>query len=375
MNWGAELSSWGFLSPIFAGLFASRINSEDLTWINNFRKINELSRKHFSLPAAGMISALNVTGYGSRCLRARGHASRRTLKGGTMSKAAPKTARGPSRKELESNAREKAREEARRAVEAARQKQAAGQGISKKELQALKERDEIISQYMPYATSIASRVCQSLSAAVDYEEVVCNARLGLLEAAKRFDEAKDVDFRTFAYYRIKGAIYDGLRRSGWLPRTLYAKIKFEEAANEYLQNKSLHGGSTVANRSSAFEGDDGAVAETVNSLASIYIISLDASDEVDVEDTGSIDIAQRTEFMQVRRHMRDAIGTLPEKEKQLIMMYYFQNRTLEEVGTRMGLSKSWTSRLHARALSLLFKRIRARSASGEECEDGGGEKE
>jgi len=292
-----------------------------------------------------------------------------------MAKAALKGARRPGRAELEARAREKAKEAAARAAEEARLKaKAAGQRLSKGEIERLKARDELINQYMPYAASIANRVCQSLSSAVDYEEVLCNARLGLLEAAKRFDEAHDVDFKTFAYYRIKGAIYDGLRRSGWLPRTLYAKIKFEEAANEYLQNKSLHGGGSVATKSSIFEPDDeAAIAETVNSLASIYIISLDASEDIDVEDTNATNIEQRTEFMQIRKHMRDAIGTLPEKEKMLIMMYYFQNRTLEEVGQKLGLSKSWTSRLHARALSLLFKRIRNRSMA--KPHNGGGEEE
>ncbi|MFA4873727.1 MAG: sigma-70 family RNA polymerase sigma factor [bacterium] len=277
-----------------------------------------------------------------------------------MAKIAFKDAKKPARKELESVAREKAREEAKRAAEGAKKRSADGTQLTKKEVDALKTRDDLISQYMPYAASIASRVCQSLSSAVDYEEVLCNARLGLLEAAKRYDDCQEVDFRTFAYYRIKGAIYDGLRRSGWLPRTLYAKIKFEEAANEYLQNRSLNSAATPVPRST-HDVEENSVAETVNSLASIYIISLDANEDLDVEDTNTASIEQRTEFLQVRRHMRDAIGTLPEKEKQLIMMYYFQNRTLEEVGEKLGLSKSWTSRLHARALSLLFKRIRNRA--------------
>lgn len=275
-----------------------------------------------------------------------------------MSKAVIKGVKKPTRQDLELRAREKAKAEAIRAAELARARQEGAPKLSKKEIEALKVRDDIINQYMPYASSIASRVCQSLSSAVDYEEVLCNARLGLLEAAKRFDNSQDVDFKTFAYYRIKGAIYDGLRRSGWLPRTLYAKIKFEEAANEFLQNRSLNNAPV---KSTAYDTEENAVTETVNSLASIYIISLDASEDLDVEDTASGNIEQRTEFMQVRRHMRDAIGSLPEKEKQLVMMYYFQNRTLEEVGERLGLSKSWTSRLHARALALLFKRIRGRA--------------
>ncbi len=278
-------------------------------------------------------------------------------KGGAMVKQALTQRAKPGKKDLETVARQKAREEAVLAAHDAK-----GSSVSelRKEAAALKARDDLISQYMPYAASISSRVCQSLSSAVDYEEVLCNARLGLLEAAKRFDESQDVDFRTFAYYRIKGAIYDGLRRSGWLPRTLYAKIKFEEAANEYLQNRALNSAATPVPRSQ-HDPEENSIAETVNSLASIYIISLDASEDLDVEDTDSATVEQRTEFMQVRRHMRDAIGTLPEKEKQLIMMYYFQNRTLEEVGAKLGLSKSWTSRLHARALALLFKRIRNRA--------------
>ncbi len=257
------------------------------------------------------------------------------------------------RKKLEAKARSKARKIAGGAVKRAAKKPRRKATVAKKELEALRKRDELISQYMPYAASIASRVCQSLSSAVDYEEVLCNARLGLLEAARRFDESHEVDFRTFAYYRIKGAIYDGLRRSGWLPRTLYAKIKFEEAANEYLQNRSLRGAQDIVK-----EHDDGAVAETVNSLASIYIISLDAAEDLEIEDTDATNVEQRTEFLQIRQYMRDAISSLPEKEKQLVKMYYFQNKTLEEIGDRLGLSKSWTSRLHARALELLFKRIR-----------------
>jgi RNA polymerase sigma factor for flagellar operon FliA len=260
-----------------------------------------------------------------------------------------------SRIELETRARLKAKDEARRATEEVRKTHGQPK-LTKAEIVALKKRDELIEQYMPYAASIAGRVCQTLSSAVDYEDVLCNARLGLLEAAKRYDEAENVDFRTFAYYRIKGAIYDGLRRSGWLPRTLYAKLKFEEAANEYLQHKS-----TSAVKSVDFNAEDEAT-ETVNTLASIYIISLDASDDIDIADDNNVDVEQKSEFAEVRHYMRDAIGTLPEKEKQLVKMYYFQNKTLEEIGDKLNLSKSWTSRLHARALSLLFKRIKQKAS-------------
>jgi RNA polymerase sigma factor FliA len=219
-----------------------------------------------------------------------------------------------------------------------------------------RQQHELVKQYFPYATSIANRVAQSLSSDVDYDDVLCNARLGLLEAAQRFDSTQDVDFRTFAYYRIKGAIYDGLRKSGWIPRSLYTKLKFEEAANDYMRQKSIQQSSDGSGGK-----DDTVVTQTVNSLASIYVISLDANEDLEVEDENHVDLEQRAALEQVRHHMRDAISALPTKEKQLIMMYYFQNRTLEEAGKRLGLSKSWTSRLHARALEMLMKHIKHRT--------------
>lgn len=235
--------------------------------------------------------------------------------------------------------------------------------LTKKELEDLKKRDELIAQHMPYAASIASRVYQTISTVVEYDEVLCTARLGLLEAAKRYDIGVGVDFKTFAYYRIKGAIYDGLRKAGWIPRTLYAKIKFEEAANDYLQFMSDHADSRTATP------PDEVVAETVNSLASIYIISLDSSDEIDIEDKTTPSLESGAQFRQIRRHMRDAINSLPPIEKKLVKMYYFQNKTLEEVGEELNLSKSWTSRLHARALSLLLKKVKVEASDDENGEE------
>lgn len=224
----------------------------------------------------------------------------------------------------------------------------------KEEAAALLNRDRLIEQYLPYASSIANKVAQSLSNDADIEEIICNARLGLLEAAKRFDPKFNVDFKTFAYYRIRGAVYDGLRKTGWIPRSLYSKIKFEQAANEYLQTMAERSPGKKANA----DEEVGEIYDTVNSLASIYIISIDATEEtMEIEDKKANDIEQKAEFQKIKEFMRQAIEELPEKERKLIKMYYFQNKTLEEAGKKLGLSKSWTSRLHARALGLLFKKI------------------
>ncbi len=218
------------------------------------------------------------------------------------------------------------------------------------------ERDALIEQYLPFATSIANKVARSISADVDYEDVLCNARLGLLEAARRYDSRFHVDFKTFAYYRIKGAVYDGLRKTGWVPRSLYSRIKFEQAANDYMQSISEKITDNIDKVQSSVEQ----MYETVNSLASIYVMSIDGMEDFEVEDKNAkAEMEHKVEFQKVKEKMRDAIEALPDKERKLIKMYYFQNRTLQEIGNKLGLSKSWVSRLHAKSLELLFKQLNA----------------
>jgi RNA polymerase sigma factor for flagellar operon FliA len=215
-------------------------------------------------------------------------------------------------------------------------------------------RDALIKKYLPYANSIAVKLARTFPDDVDKDEVICNARLGLLEAAKRYNPSYNVDFKTFSYYRIKGAIYDGLRKTGWIPRSLYSKIKFEQAANEYLESNAAFGG-TKAN---FLQKELREVCETVNSVASIYVMSIEGIEDFELEDTeAKRDIENRAEFQKVKEKMCDAIEALPDKERKLIKMYYFQNKTMEEIGEQLELSKSWTSRLHARGLELLFKKV------------------
>lgn len=220
-----------------------------------------------------------------------------------------------------------------------------------RELSGEERIEALVEQYLPYATSIATKVVKTLSNDVDFDEVLCNGRLGLLEAAQRFDEKFGVDFKTFAYYRIRGAIYDGLRKTGWLPRSLYSKIKFEQAANDYLESK-------YGPNYGEFERELHDLSDSVNSVASVYVMSMDSEEDFEVEDTDARkEIEHRAEFQKIKEHVCDAIESLPDKERKLIKMYYFQNKTLEEIGQQLGLSKSWTSRLHARSLEMLFKKI------------------
>lgn len=217
------------------------------------------------------------------------------------------------------------------------------------------EVDQLIEQYLPFATSIANKVSRALNTGRDcFDDIICNARLGLLEAARRFDTKHKVDFKTFAYYRIKGAIYDGLRKTGWIPRSLYSKLKIEEASNDCLKTIS----DRIQESSAGAKANVDAIYDTVNNLTSVYVMSIDGLEDFELEDKqASKDIEHKAEFQKVKVQMKDAIDSLPDKERKLVKMYYFQNMTLQEIGDKLKLSKSWTSRLHARALDTLFKKM------------------
>src|SRR5918996_868680 len=108
-------------------------------------------------------------------------------------------------------------------------------------------KEELIEQYTPLVRSIAYQIKQRLRVPLEMDELVQEGRIGLMEAADRFDSKLGVSFKTFAYYRIKGAMYDGLRKMDVITRRKNPKVQFEAAATEFLADEALRG-STEARR-------------------------------------------------------------------------------------------------------------------------------
>lgn len=205
-----------------------------------------------------------------------------------------------------------------------------------------------IENHLPLVRKIAADVRRSLGPSVDYDDLVSYGTRGLLEAQQRFDARRGVAFSTFAYYRIRGAIYDGVREMGWRPRSRAQRqqVRFEEGANLALQQASADGPSWEP------KGEAAAVEQTIAQVAAVYMVSLQAEGAPEPADSspGAVDrLEAATEQALVRR----AVPLLPEKERRLVEMMYFEEKTLTAAGAELGLSKSWSSRLHARALQLL----------------------
>ncbi|MBN1960462.1 MAG: sigma-70 family RNA polymerase sigma factor [Deltaproteobacteria bacterium] len=215
----------------------------------------------------------------------------------------------------------------------------------------------LTEKYIPYVRSIAGKIKKSVSKEIEYEDLVEYGMIGLLEAADRFDEKHGVQFMTFAYYRIRGAIYDGLRGMGWMSRTEYAKARLEIHANEFLSetaNSEYESNETLENN---FENAVKNLADVVQSLAVVYISSLDSTTNLQLKDDETKVPEAKFGLEQVRSLVRQSITKLDVQEKQLLELYYYKDMSLEEVGEILGLSKSWVSRLHARAVNKLHRML------------------
>jgi RNA polymerase sigma factor for flagellar operon FliA len=219
---------------------------------------------------------------------------------------------------------------------------------------AAREKRGLIENHLALVHAIARKVKKTLSASIDFEDLVGYGSKGLVEAAERFDPTQGVTFSTFAYYRIRGAMFDGLRTMGWYSRSDYARYRAEERANELLQ---AHAERDAAERGAAARQPAGASraaegpADTAATLASIgQILS-----EVAAVHITSLDAAARIadESLPAPDAVIDTGQKLPARERELMDLYYYGGKNLEEAGESMGLSKSWACRLHARAIQLL----------------------
>jgi RNA polymerase sigma factor for flagellar operon FliA len=141
---------------------------------------------------------------------------------------------------------------------------------------------------------------------------------------------------------------------GWMSRSEYAKARFEERANEYLAEVAAAEEAGEKPPENPFESAVQDLAQAVQGLAAVYLTSLDGTEGLQVEDkkAGAEEVLG---LEQARGLVRETIKKLNDQERQLLEMYYYKEMSLQEVGEKLGLSKSWTSRLHARVIEKLHR--------------------
>jgi RNA polymerase sigma factor FliA len=217
------------------------------------------------------------------------------------------------------------------------------------------ERDWLIEKHKPMVLHLAKKISQSLPFSPDFEDLVAYGQLGLVEASERFDATRGNSFGTFAFYRIKGAIYDGLREMGAISRS--RSFRFAANANDLLMTEA---DDTTYNAGAATVDDEvKAVEKLVDSLIPIYFLSLDAEGAMEVRDDAAFTAAD-FEQQDLLESVKKVLEEIEPEESEMLRKIYFQHVSMTDLAAQMGVTKSWVSRLHARAIKHLQAALKKR---------------
>jgi RNA polymerase sigma factor for flagellar operon FliA len=228
-------------------------------------------------------------------------------------------------------------------------------------------RDRLILTYAPLVKYVAGRLGSGLPAHVDEGDLVSYGLLGLIKAIERYDPDRDIKFETYAIARIRGAIIDELRALDWVPRSVRSRARQIERAIAELEAKL--GRAPTDEEIAAKIGIT--LDELEESLTDISRSSIAALDELwsvsgegdqvslldTIEDPGSVRPAEVFDEAEVKEALADAISRLPEREKLVVTLYYYEELTLREIGEVLGVTESRVSQLHTKAVLRLKSRI------------------
>lgn len=211
--------------------------------------------------------------------------------------------------------------------------------------------DDFVREYEGLVRSIALRVRSEMDLSCDLEDLVSAGFLGLIEARSRFDATRGVLFATFAYYRVRGACIDSVRKMAYLPRRAHQARKLAEAADAVLENLSEDRAATPSAKVDV-EATVQAIDDVLAKLAASYVIEAVGAEEAQVEKPDD-QLIRATDS----RRVRQVILELPEREQRVVREFYFEGRPLDDIAKDLGISKSWASRIHTKALGIVRTRL------------------
>jgi len=233
-------------------------------------------------------------------------------------------------------------------------------------------RDRLIVNYAPLVKYVAGRLGSGLPAHVEEADLVSYGLLGLMSAIDRYDPERDIKFETYAIARIRGSIIDELRTLDWVPRSVRSRAREIERAIRDLESKLAR-----APTDEEIAGKVGITTrELEDSLIDISRTSIAALDELwstssegdqvslldTLEDPESIKPAEALDETEMREALAEAIDRLPEREKLVVTLYYYEELTLREIGEVLGVTESRVSQLHTKAILRLRSRLHSAAA-------------
>lgn len=229
-------------------------------------------------------------------------------------------------------------------------------------------RDKLILSYSPLVKYVASRIAINLPQNVEQQDLISYGFFGLIDAIDKFQPDRKVKFETYAISRIRGAIIDELRSLDWLPRSLRSKSK--EIEKSYIKLEAqLRRSPTDEELATELDITKEELNDLLTKLSYSSIIALDELNPVrgeksfetslinTVEDTSENDPATTSEFHEIKEIIAKTILGLPEKERIVISLYYYEGLMMREIGTILGVTESRASQLHTKAILYLKAKL------------------
>jgi RNA polymerase sigma factor for flagellar operon FliA len=227
-------------------------------------------------------------------------------------------------------------------------------------------KDELLKRFAPLVRHVVERVASTLPRNVDHEDLYSAGVLGLLDAHAKFDTRKGVKFETYAVWRIKGAVLDQLRALDWVSRSMRRKARNLDGVTRRLDQKLGRAASEdeVAREMKMSRSD---FYRLLDHVRGAVLVSLDESRSGEdqepstladhLPDPNAVDIEARLEEHQVRLVILRTLDQLPEQERLVVALYYYEHLTLNEIGRALGISESRVSQVHSRAMTRLRLRL------------------
>jgi len=228
-------------------------------------------------------------------------------------------------------------------------------------------REQLLARYTPLIKYVVERLAVGLPKNVDHEDLMSAGMLGLLDAYDKFDDKKGTKFETYAVWRIKGAVLDQLRALDWASRSIRRKAREVDASMRRLDQRLGRAASEeeIAKEAKMPLGDYHRLMDQVRGAVLLSLDEVRTPEDGDsigladmIEDPSTPDVLARIEEEETRALLLETLNQLPEQERVVVALYYYEHMTLREIGLTLGISESRVSQVHSRAVVRLKSRVR-----------------
>lgn len=243
-----------------------------------------------------------------------------------------------------------------------------GQAVDQIEI-SVENREAVIKEYAPMIKYVANRIAMRLPPHIEVDDLISVGVLGLIDAIDKYDSTRGAKFKTYAEFRVRGSILDELRSMDWVPRSVRQKASSMDAVVQKLQNKL---GRPPEDDETALEMglslDE--LFDAINETKSMPILSLEdlgiakeSGEQQSLLDClagkGDSDPQTHHRLSELKEIIAKAIDTLPEKERLMISLYYYEELTMREIGEVLGITESRVSQIHSKAVFRLRSKLKS----------------